>query len=401
MTAAVIITFCVLLLFAYFFDITSPKTKIPSVVLLLFSGWLVQQLSAVFNFRIPDLTPILPILGTIGLILIVLEGSLELELNRSKIRTVKNSLIISLLSVLILTFVFGYGFHYFSGYPLKICMINSIPLCIISSAIAISSARNLAQLSREFVTYESSLSDIFGVLLFNFLIVNEVINGNAIGLFSVQVLLILIISFAATLGLAFLLNRINHRIKFAPIILLIVLIYEISKVYHLPSLLFILLFGLIMGNVDELKQLKFMQRLNPGNLNREIHKFRELVVEATFIVRSVFFLLFGYLIQTSEILDSQNFFLALAIVSGVFVIRYLLLKLLSLEINPLLFFAPRGLITILLFLAIPDQERIPLINRSLVIQVIILSAFAMMLGSVLFKKKNDEEAEQTTENKTT
>jgi hypothetical protein len=36
------------------------------------------------DIEIPDLTSTLPILGTIGLILIVLEGSLELELNKSK-----------------------------------------------------------------------------------------------------------------------------------------------------------------------------------------------------------------------------------------------------------------------------------------------------------------------------
>jgi hypothetical protein len=38
-----------------------------------------------FDINLPDLTATLPVLGTIGLILIVLEGSLELELNRSKV----------------------------------------------------------------------------------------------------------------------------------------------------------------------------------------------------------------------------------------------------------------------------------------------------------------------------
>lgn len=84
MTAVIIITFCILLLVAYAFDLTSSKTKVPSVILLLVLGWLVKQLTVWFDIEIHDLTPILPILGTIGLILIVLEGSLELELNKSK-----------------------------------------------------------------------------------------------------------------------------------------------------------------------------------------------------------------------------------------------------------------------------------------------------------------------------
>jgi hypothetical protein len=269
-------------------------------------------------------------------------------------------------------------------------MINVVPLCVISSAIAISSAKNLSSGPKEFITYESSLSDIFGVLLFNFLTGNEIINGDAVGLFSLQLVLILIVSFVATIGLAFLLNRINHRIKFAPIILLIVLIYEISKIYHLPSLLFILLFGLIIGNLDELKQLRLVRKLNPETLNTEVHKFKDLVIEATFMVRSVFFLLFGYLIETAEILNAQTLVWSLCIVAAIFLVRYLLLKLLSLQINPLLFFAPRGLITILLFLAITDDQRLLLVSRSLIIQVIILSSLFIMVGSILPQKENPE-----------
>jgi Kef-type K+ transport system membrane component KefB len=37
----VIITICALLLIAYLFDLTSSKSKIPSVILLLLLGWLV------------------------------------------------------------------------------------------------------------------------------------------------------------------------------------------------------------------------------------------------------------------------------------------------------------------------------------------------------------------------
>jgi len=46
----------------------------------------------------------------------------------------------------------------------------------------------------------------------------------------------------------------------------------------------------------------------------------------------------------------------------------------------MLFIAPRGLITILLFLAIEPTQNIPLVNKSLIIQVIILTALVMMLG---------------------
>jgi hypothetical protein len=46
-------------------------------------GWIVKQTAVFWGINLPDLKPLLPILGTVGLILIVLEGGLELELNRN------------------------------------------------------------------------------------------------------------------------------------------------------------------------------------------------------------------------------------------------------------------------------------------------------------------------------
>jgi len=64
MTSAIIIVICTLLLFAYFFDLTASRTRIPSVVLLLALGWAVRQLTNSFDIQVPDLSASLPFLGT-------------------------------------------------------------------------------------------------------------------------------------------------------------------------------------------------------------------------------------------------------------------------------------------------------------------------------------------------
>jgi potassium/hydrogen antiporter len=56
-------------------------------------------------------------------------------------------------------------------------------------------------------------------------------------------------------------------------------------------------------------------------------------------------------------------------------------------VMPLVFVAPRGLITVLLFLAIPAEQLLPDINKSLVIQIILLSSLVMMAGMMLAKKE--------------
>jgi hypothetical protein len=161
---------------------------------------------------------------------------------------------------------------------------------------------------------------------------------------------------------------------------LVVLIYAVSKSYHLPGLIFILLFGLSIGNLDELKRFKWIEKFKPDELNKEVIKFKELTIEGAFLVRASFFILFGFLIEATEVLNPDTLYWALAIVFLIFAFRAVQLKLSKLPLNPLLFVAPRGLITILLFISIEPIHRISLVNNALIIQVIILSALLMMVG---------------------
>ena len=391
MTTTIIITVCVLILLAYIFDITSSKTKVPSVILLLLLGWLVKQISLYTGIKLPNLNPILPILGTIGLILIVLEGALELELNASKFTLVRKSFVVALFPLLLLAFLTASAFHYWLGMDFKASLTNVIPLCVISSAIAIPSVKNLPKNQKEFIIYESSLSDIIGVIVFNFVALNTSFGVNSIWGFLGQMLAIIVISFLATGGLSYLLSKIDHHIKFAPIILLVILIYNISKIYHLPSLVFILIFGLFLGNLDEMKRFKWIQKLKPELLDLEVKKFKEITIEATFVIRVLFFLLFGYLMETAEILNTATLLWSAGIVVAIFFIRAILLKINKVELFPLIFVAPRGLITILLFLSIPASQAIPIVNKSLIIQVIILTALVMMVGLMMKKPKRKVE----------
>ncbi len=392
MPITIIIIVCLLLLLGYIFDLTSSKTRIPSVILLLLLGWAGRQASIFFDFPILDLNQLLPVLGTLGLILIVLEGSLELEMDKSKLQLIKKSFLGAFCSMFAIAFIITMAFRYFADVCIAKSLINAIPLCIISSSVAISSAKNLTGTNKEFVIYESSLSDILGVLFFNFMVLNTSISFKSFGHFGLQVLIICVISFVATILLSLLLRKIDHPIKHAPIIILLILIYAISEIFHLPALIFILFFGLFLGNIDELKQFKWIKKLNPYEFNKEVIKFREIVIEGAFLIRTFFFTLFGYSFRTSEILETETLGLAILIFFSIFLVRAIILKLSKLPMFPLLFVAPRGLITILLFFAIPASQAIPIVNKSLVIQVIVLTALFMMIGLMVTggdEKKKD------------
>ena len=387
MASTIIISFCTLLLIAYLFDLSAAKTKIPSVILLLLLGWLLHQLTSFLEIHLPDFSEVLPILGSIGLILIVLEGSLELDLNRSKIGLIRKSFFGAFITMFVLTFALGFLFQYLGGFNFRSCIANAIPFSVISSAIAIPSVRNISHANKEFVIYESSLSDILGVVFFNFIVLNSDYGFRTFGNFGIQLMIIVVISFVATIGLTILLRKIEHHIKFIPIILLVILIYTVLEIYKLPSLIFILTFGLFIGNLYKFKKFKWIKKLHPEELKIEDQKFKEITIETAFLVRALFFILFGFLLQTSEIINTDTLLLSGGIVTVIFVSRIIQLKISRLPLRPLLFVAPRGLITILLFLSIVPAQRLVLVNKSLIVQVIVLSAFVMMFGLMAFPEK--------------
>ncbi|HNW89893.1 MAG TPA: hypothetical protein PKN48_09535 [Bacteroidales bacterium] len=388
-TSEIIIILCVLLLLAYAFDLSSSRTRVPAVVLLLLSGWLVRQGSIVLQINIPDLSIVLPVLGTIGLILILLESSMELELTRKKQPLIIKSFFMALLPYVALTFILAWIFQYFGNTTFKAGMINAIPLCNLSSAVAIPSVRHLSGKNKEFVIYESNFSDVVGVLFFNLMLMGGTFGIETVGYFHLQIIIMALISLVATLGLSILLNKIEHHIKFAPIILIIVLIYVISDVYKLPGLIFILIFGLFLANFSKIGHNKWIKKLKPEALEKEVTRFKDNATEMSFIIRSLFFLLFGFLMETSDILNTKTILWAIVIFAITYLVRFIWLKIFRLKLKPLFFIAPKGLFTIILYLTIPLSLTIPFINKSLIIQIIILSSLFMMFGLLATKKETE------------
>lgn len=73
---SVLFSVCGLIILSYLFSVLNKATRIPSVLLLLGTGILLRYLSVSFNipFDIPQ--SVTEILGTVGLIIIVLEAGL-------------------------------------------------------------------------------------------------------------------------------------------------------------------------------------------------------------------------------------------------------------------------------------------------------------------------------------
>src|SRR5574343_1956528 len=92
MTQQILITISILIILSYAFDIMSKWVKIPSVLFLLGSGLIINLIWMKVGLPSYNVKPLLELFGTVGLILIVLEGSLNLTINKNKLPIIKKSL---------------------------------------------------------------------------------------------------------------------------------------------------------------------------------------------------------------------------------------------------------------------------------------------------------------------
>ena len=387
MTYYILIALCVVIIFSYIFELSAKYTKIPGVILLIFTGMLIHSLTDNFNIKIPDLSVLLLIMGTIGLILIVLEGSLDLTIDSSKKKLIANSITSSIVLLLVfvslITLVLVYIYHF----SLRQSLINSIPLGIISSAVAIPSASGLIKTDKEFVIYESSISDIFGILAFDFILANATSIGKGLIGFAFEILVTIILSVVFSSALAYILHKINHHVKYIIITTAIILVYSLAKLVHLPSLLVVLIFGLVMNN-NHLFRNKFSSKMiDFQSFDSELISFKHITGELTFIIRSFFFIMFGFYTNILDVLDIDSLIFASIVTVSIFILRAIFFKtVIKIPLNPLLFFAPRGLITILLFMNIPEDLLLPSMNKGLITQIIFLTILMMTFGNVFLGK---------------
>ena len=403
---SILIVLPLLIIFSYLFDIFARRTKFPSVILLVLTGIILRffsSYSGYSNFEFLD--SLVPVLGTIGLILIVLEAALELEIKKEKAQIIIKGFLAALVILVINIILVSIFFNQVIGLEYSTSVIYAIPLSIISSAVAIPSATGLITNNKEFVVYESTFSDILGIMIFYYCI-RQAEKGEAfIGLEPIftligQIFLIIGISIVITYLLFQLIQRIEHHVKFFLILALLILAYEIGKDFlKLPSLVLIFIFGIFLSNFTNLIPNSLKKYIKTDDIKKsDLHEFHLLTAESTFLVRTFFFLFFGFSIPLESFVEFEPYIIGATVLLIMYGVRYFYLALVinDEESKPLLYFSPRGLITILLFLSISDYDiqKSNIVDEKVLLVIIIASMLIMIQGSINRTKKEDEESNE-------
>jgi len=389
-THTIIMLLSATVILSYLFNMLSRRTQIPSVLLLIGTGVGVKLLLEQYGYATVNVEKLVKILGAVGIIMIVLEAAMDLTVNRQKLPLIRNSFLSAIFIFLFSAFGIAMLMSWTLEQSFHLSLIYAIPMSIISSAIVIPSTGHLPEAKKEFIIYESSFSDILGILVFNYVLMDNVLSWRSFGIFAGNVLLAILISLLASLLLLYILTKITVTLRFFLMFSILALVYSAGELIHIPALLIVLVFGLVLNNTQLILRGKMSRFVRP-KITEILHLMRSITAETSFLLRTFFFILFGYSIEIATVATLDVAITGSLIVGILLVSRYLYLRfILKANLFPELFLMPRGLVTILLFYSIPQSRTMVNFNPGILLFVVIVTSLLMMLGLMMFHQREDD-----------
>ena len=385
-----IIIFSSTIILSYVFNLYSKKSGIPSVLLLIFTGMLINFGFFISEMGSPNLFSVLKILGVVGLALIVLEAALDLKLVKEKMGLIFKSLSTAIIGLFATAYAGSLVLNYTLEMPMIEALLFTVPLSILSSAIILPSLGSLDEYKKEFMIYESTFSDILGIVLFYSLLSflgpdsKSEIYGEVFGNLIFTILFSIIISYI----LVYLFQNIKGHDKLFLLISILLLLYAVGKLFHLSSLIIILIFGMILNNYKVFFAGGLSRLINDEKVEHILADFKVVTGESAFVVRTFFFIIFGWSVSVGSMFNLKSIAIGIALLVIIYVVRAICLFIFSgKNIFPQIFLAPRGLITILLFFAIPKELTDKYDFNGVLLFIILASCLIMTWSLIRHKKK--------------
>ena len=388
-----IIALASVIILSFFFNIISKSTNIPSVLLLIGLGMGIKGVMSSYNILDEDLRldTLLEVIGNVGLVMIVLEAALDLKLEREKTGLILKSFLVANLGIALSMFALaGFFMYIFPSATLYQSVVYAIPLSIMSSAIIIPSVGRLTGKKKEFMVYESTFSDILGIMVFYFMIGAE--GGAGEGSIFWEIVFniggTVILSVIVAYAMVYVFQHLQMQVKLFLIIAVLILLFAVGKYFHLSSLLIILTFGIVLNNTEVFFQGRLSKLFDQEKVKPILHDFHNLTLESAFLVRTFFFVIFGLSITVSSLYNWEVAVNSLAIVAILYIIRFVLLRIFAKDfLFPEVFIAPRGLITVLLFFVLIKNESLMLANfdTGLLLYPILITSMIMMFALISYK----------------
>lgn len=187
-------------------------------------------------------------------------------------------------------------------------------------------------------------------------------------------MLSLLLAVVCAVGLVLVLMRVEGHIRFVPLLAGLFGLYAAGKLMHLSPLIMVLFLGLLLNNPRFITRLPGLHGAMDASYGATLSEFKVLVQELTFAVRGFFFILLGYWTDLSDLASLHAWAGAALVLAVVYGGRRLLLRFSGQEaVSSLQWLAPRGLITVLLFLEARQALNLPGYINGVVVIVVLAS----------------------------
>ena len=293
----------IVILLGFLGEIFFSYTKFPSILLLMLAGLILGPVYHIFNQQL--FINFAPYLSTLVLILIMFSGGLELNF----ITVFKSSAysMVLLSAGLALSIILAGGFFYIMGGGdlMQSLMLGTIVSCSSSTVIMpLLPNINASDKNKTVIAMESTFNDALAIVVLIILInfaKNSSVHINYLSksaglLYSFGISAAVAVLFGVTW---FILLKFISKTKFAYSITFggMLILYLLIHLINGNGAIAILVFGIIMGNEELLNRLK----LNFFKMSIKESFIKQFNFEFSFLIRTLFFVFLGVVVELSHI----------------------------------------------------------------------------------------------------
>ncbi|HZX33805.1 MAG TPA: cation:proton antiporter, partial [archaeon] len=307
-----------IIVIGYFGELLSKRFAIPTALLLLVMGYGLKLTGFV---DVGDFIGIQDLFGSLALIVLLFDGGMSLNIMEVLFKSGK-VLVVGLL-ITVFSMIGAAALFYAFGFdPLIGAILGAIAGGIGSSTtISIAKSISIPEEIRNFLTLESSITDIFSIILalvltqalISGILDIQVIAQGIVGKFAIGIFIGLITGIAAMLALSRIEKGYNYMVTFAMVLLL----YSVAEFLNGSGAIAVLAFGLVIGNETLIRKIIHSQEVEGNPLIQQFQK------EISFFIRTFFFVFLGIVVTLG---NAKNFALAFMAMVMLYIIRYAVIK---------------------------------------------------------------------------
>jgi Kef-type K+ transport system membrane component KefB len=164
----------------------------------------------------------------------------------------------------------------------------------------------------------------------------------------------------------------------------------------LSSLLIVMVFGIFLANYHMLAEwiekktryVHLFRKLEYQGFEKDLEQLYVLSSESAFLIRTFFFLVFGFSLDLKELFQPESIYYGSIAVVIIYVIRAIYLKFFTKDnFWPEVLVSPRGLISILLFLSIEPAKHLFSTGKGILVFAVLATCLIMTIGLIVGRKK--------------